>query len=217
MVADENFEASSELIGEIDEIERLHEVGALDAAQSMIGVVEHTLMQARRDLDLTRADQLMAELEALSPPESVLFDARSELDQQRIESNRSLSTELVPRLEQLVADHRAKREQEALDLLHRIDETLSRDRAEFSDEAMADLELQQAGVKGYLDLRDTTRAIASARDLLRAIEAKRIHQWRVDQGETDLIDHICSFCTAELDFEQDDVLRMHAALEPSRS
>lgn len=195
------------------DIERAMRDDDLDATARLIGSAERSIAQARRGQILDEARYRLSDLELLAAPDSVTYDIRARLDDLTQHPEVRLDADLLDQLDAQVHQYRLEREAEAADLLDQIETTLTRDRAELPTDVLAAVELQHATVEA--DLRDQhyVAAIEAARELLRLIEAQRVHRWTSEEGERPLIDHLVSYTTSDLDFHVDDILRLHAALK----
>lgn len=197
----------------LDTIARLIDSGDLRDATAMAREVEADLQRLSRDAVTRRASDAVAVLERLRAPASLVSEKRAELarlegDPHAVADPR-LAEDLNDLVDQLTARRRADLDRvrhEARALLDEIAPGLPADdvdQLEFSLDALPATPAP-AELCGVLD-----DALA-ARD---EIQRRRVHRWDAGDGESELVEHLVRYCTQEMHFARQDVVRLYAAVK----
>ena len=99
-----------------------------------------------------------------------------------------------------------------------VEKVLTDERGDFTEADAGDFVKRRTEIEALLDDPEVSDAelvgagtVAEA--LLRDLEKHRIHQWTASEGEASLVEHLIEYCTGSLDFDPEDIRRLHVALK----
>lgn len=174
----------------------------------------------RRQLD--QLSNLLDRLGQLEAPSSVLFDWRKETKALEVQpaglAGRDLILELEEEIEEEIERIRRERRESVKRRVLEVDRALADDRGDFTGADLDDLVKRQSEIEALVgedEISDSELVSTgtAAEVLLRDLEKRRIHRWAVTEGEAVLVEHLVEYCTRSLDFDNEDIRRLHVALK----
>ena len=170
----------------------------------------------RGQLDQLR--NLLARLEQLEAPSSVLFDWRKETRALEAQPAGPAGRELILELEEEIERTRRERRESVKRRVSEVDKALADDRGDFTGADLDDLVKRQSEIEALVgedEIGDSELVSTgtAAEVLLRDLEKRRIHRWSAAEGESVLVEHLVEYCTSSLDFDNEDIRRLHVALK----
>lgn len=179
----------------------------------MLGLVEQENRVMTRDHDLAELESLFERLNSEQAPEAQTRELQQEIERLRDDPALVPQRGLVERFREILERHH-ERERDAVgaerDEVHRIVDSL---RSTFESSEGADLDLYVTRVDVAVENDDLVAAREAIRDLRAELDRHRVLRWDPSQGEAALVAHVLSFCTQQLHFARDDVLRLYTAIK----
>ena len=125
--------------------------------------------------------------------------------------------ELQQEIEEDIKKFREDRRDAVEKVLRQVDVVLTGEREEFSGEHIGDFEQWHSEIEIQLQDSELTdsqliKSRDSAVELWAALEDRRIHRWRAEQGEGLLVEHLLD-CRGALDFDEADIRRLYVSLK----
>ncbi len=182
-------------------------------AQTELSAQLDELLQEQQE-DLV---QLLVPLRDLRASDSTLREWERRIDELKRRGGRGaneLQQEIEEEQQRLRDECRASAEQN----LHGVDKILTDEREDFSDEDIGNFATKHSQIIGWLQGSDPpdallTEARENANDLWSEVEDRRIHRWKADDGEDELVDHLLNYCKGPLDFDPMDIRRLYVSLK----
>ena len=186
----------------------------IDEAQRQLA---DQLKELRRG-QLVQLRNLLARLEQLEAPSSVLFDWRKETRALEAQPAGPAGRELILELEEEIERTRRERRESVKRRVSEVDTALVDERGDFIGADLDDLVKRRSEIEALVgedDISDSELVStgSAVEILLRDLEKRRIHRWAAAEGEAVLVEHLVGYCTSSLDFDTEDIRRMHVALK----
>ena len=209
---------ASDLQARLDEIDAsLDNASEAELAERQQGV-EHELRERLQQYLANRLRNLHADLERIEAPADLLEDLTETEDRALRGQLSDLSA--LERFEEFVEVRTSEllsiagtNLMDARERLAVAGETLQSDhRIEFA-ETIDELDNQLQQLDLYSPLDDIIATHAESEELALEIDKRRLRRWRASEGEELLIGHIIDFCTQQLSFDEEDILKLYVALK----
>ena len=173
-----------------------------EALQESVEVLQHSLNRLR----------------ALDVPDSQIFEWRKRIDVVSSQPGGRGANDLKTELEAAVERNRLEIGETVEGLLSDVEKILADERGDFNEADIGAFANRLSEIDSLIHEREVTDSefIAArdrARALLRDLDDRRIHRWMAIDGEASLVDHLIGYCTGGLDFDDEDIRRLHAALK----
>ena len=128
------------------------------------------------------------------------------------------SNELKQEIEGAVQELREESRAVIVQNLSRVDGILTDEREDFSNEDIGYFANWHSEIEAQLQAPDLADAhLFDARQssdrLWSDLQDRRIYRWKIDHGESDLVDHLLHYCTGALDFDPMDIKRLYVSLK----
>ena len=220
-VLEAGFGDSSEWRHRLEEIAERLEHGDPHELAREIGATQR---QLSKELDeslqehLEDLEQLVEMLRELGAPDSDLFDWRKKILDVKSQPGGRGANDLRLELEADVQRVRQEIRGLVMSRLAEVEAVLTDERTDFSESDIGIFANRQSEIDSLLDeaeLSDADLIDARARvgELQRDLGEHRIHRWHAEDGEAALVAHVVKYCTGSLDFDEEDIRRLHVALK----
>lgn len=198
-------------IERVAEAEAILSRGDVDSAKRFVDLLAGDLRRTRRSGEIAELRELRGELERLAAAPVVFADLDAHLAELEGDAERSVDRELKRRLDDRLRDLLNQRRIEVKELLAKIHSLLDGADESLGDTARHDFELKIPDIEHAELSGELMQARQLALELLSSIQDNRVYRWDRGKGESELVEHVVSYCTQELDFDEDDVRRLYVA------
>ena len=157
-------------------------------------------------------------LRSLGALDTLLFDFKRQIEEIKSSPGGRGANELRLALEAEASQLRTERRKEVVEHLASIERILTTESEDFSEADRGFFANRHSEIDSLLDDAEMSdfelmAARSRAKSLLQRVDDQRIYRWKIRDGETCLVEHIVSYCTRVLDFQDEDIKRLHAALK----
>ncbi len=194
----------------LEELEKKLQSGPASEVEASLQALDRELKQTRRSMDLDKLREIRAALADYRAPERVL----SELDQQLETLSNDLghgADELLERSQQRLESIISRRRRDAEQRLNNVVFELALAEDEIPRDDLDEFELRLDQATSALELGRVMEAIDLAAALLADIDARRVRRWTSSDGQDQLIEHVVRYCTQQIHFNREDILRLFVA------
>ena len=194
-----------------DQRELGREIGATQRRLS--AELDEALQEHLEDLQ-----QFVDTLKELDAPETLLFDWRKKILDVESQPGGRGANDLKLELEAEVAGIRQTIRDTVEQRLADVEQILTDERGDFSEADIGAFANRQSEIDSLFHDHEVSdaelvAARARAQALLSDLGEHRIYRWSAADGEESLVDHLVSYCTTSLDFDDEDIRRLHVALK----
>lgn len=210
--------AVSDLVTRLGVVEGLIDSQPVDSTASELADIENVLRERVEVYVVNRLRNLHADLDRLEAPTEIL-DEIVEQEGQAMRGNyaqlsavRRFEDFIEARRIELIAEAGANAA-EAAERLAAAGDTLQQIHRTELEESLEDIKDRLATLDERSDLDDIVAVHADTEELRSEIDRRRLRRWRSSEGEAVLVDHIVEFCTQQLSFDEDDILKFYVALK----
>jgi len=209
--SEEDLPVPANWVARIAAAETVLSGGEIEMAKSLVDELEFDLRRARRADEIAELHQLRSELTGLAAPAVVFADLDAHLAELAAHEDSQVNREIQQRLADRLVALRSQRGAEVAELLGQIHALLDGAGKSLPDAEQNEFDLKLPEIEQAEIAGDMMLARRLALDLLSSIQEKRVYRWDRNEGESKLVEHVLTFCTQELDFDEDDIRRLYVA------